>query len=139
MSDIHDTMLRKKDFGLLSIVDSVDENQISKEFYNILNMLAEKNGKSNNEDKKRYEEMFELIENYSNTQELFSKLNPEIKDLTKRIIIENLDIDQQMEKYSIGYYGSFNKIMKTLTTSFDINIYEMFKYRSNQRKNNRCH
>ncbi|MBQ2938431.1 MAG: hypothetical protein IJE05_06120 [Clostridia bacterium] len=122
VEDIHNTMLKEKDFGLLSTVEEKDQNKTTKEFYNILNALAERKGKRDNEDKKRHEEMFELIENYSNTHELFSNLNPEIKELTKKMIIENLDVDEQMEKYSVSIYGSFEKIMKTLTTSFDIDI-----------------
>lgn len=124
IDDIHNTMLKEKDFWLLSMLENKDENQITKEFYDILNILAEKKEKSDDKDKKRYEEMFELIENYSNTQELFSNLNPEIKNLTKKIIIENLDLNKQMEEYSI-YGRSFSKIMKTLTTSFNINMQDI--------------
>ena len=122
IEDIHNTMLKENNFGLLSVIEEKDENKITKEFYDILNILAEKKGKTDNVDKKRHEEMFELIENYSNTHELFSNLNPEIKELTKRMIIENLDVDEEMKKYSVSIYGSFEKIMKTLTKSFDIDI-----------------
>ena len=63
--------------------------------------------------------------NYSNASELFSRLTPEVKELTKKLMIDNLDVIEALQKNPIGYSSEFSKIMGVMSKSFEISEEDM--------------
>lgn len=122
LDHVRDSMIKEKNFGLITIADKVDEQETTREYNSILNELANKKGKRN---EKKYEEIHELMCNYSNATELFSRLTPEVKELTKKIVIDNLDVIETLQKNPIGYSSELSKIMDVMTKSFDISEEDM--------------
>ena len=120
LDDIRNRMLQQKEFNFLRLLDNTDSDEITKEYRRILNEIE----KENNEDKK-YEVIFKLMCDYSTTKELFLRLNPEIRDITKRLMIENLDQISKLQKRPIGYYSNFSEIMKIMSESFEISEDDM--------------
>ena len=112
-------MMKGKNFGFLALVDNADEQEITREYNSILNELATKKGKKDGKDAKKYEEIFELMCNYSNSVDLFSRLTPE------KIMIDNLDEIETLQKEQIGYYSKFSKIMNVMSKSFEISEEDM--------------
>lgn len=125
LDDFRDSILKDKNFNLLKLVDDISPEDMTREYNSLLNELAEKKGKKDGVDVKRYEEILELMCNYSNSRELFSRLTPEVKELTKKLMINNLDIIEALQKKPIGYFSEFSKIMDVMTKSFDISEEDM--------------
>ena len=125
LDDLRDSILKNKNFKFLKLSDDISPEDMTREYNSILNELAEEKGKKDGKDAKRYEEIFELMCNYSNSSELFSRLTPEVKELTKKLMIENLDIIETLQKNPIGYSSEFSKIMDVMTKSFDISEEDM--------------
>ena len=125
LDDLRDSILKDKNFNFLKLADDISPEDMTREYNSLLNELAEKKGKKDGKDAKRYEEIFELMCNYSNASELFSRLTPEVKELTKKLMIENLDIIEALQKKTIGYSIEFSKIMGVMTKSFDISEEDM--------------
>lgn len=122
LDDLRDNILKNKSFGFLKLADDISPEDMTRGYNSLLNELAEKR---NSKDAKRYEEIFELMCNYSNSSEMFSKLTPEVKELTKKLMIENLDKIEALQKKSIGNFSDFSKIMEVMTKSFDISEEDM--------------
>ena len=75
-----------------------------------------------------HNEIFNLMCNYLNPSELFSRLTPEVKELTKKIMIENMDDIKSLQKSEENhYYKDFLRVMKVMTDSFDISEEDMIK------------
>lgn len=125
VDDLRDSILKDKNFNFLKLADDISPEDMTREYNSLLNELAEKKGKRDGKDAKRYEEIFELMCNYSNASELFSRLTPEVKELTKKLMIDNLDIIESLQKNPIGYSSEFSKIMGVMTKSFDISEEDM--------------
>lgn len=125
LDDLRDNILKDKNFNFLKLAGNISPEDMTREYNSLLNELAEKKGKKDGKDAKRYEEIFELMCNYSNASELFSKLTPEVKELTKKLMIENLDIIEALQKNPISYSSEFSKIMDVMTKSFDISEEDM--------------
>ena len=125
LDHVRDSMIREKNFGLITIVDNADEQDVTREYNSLLNELASKKGKRDGNDTKRYEEIFELMCEYSNATELFSRLTPEVKELTKKLMIDNLDVIEALQKNPIGYSSEFSKIMGVMSKSFEISEEDM--------------
>lgn len=125
LDDLRDSVLKSKNFNFLKLADDISPEDMTREYNSLLNELAEKKGKKDGKDTKRYEESFELMCNYSNASELFSRLTPEVKELTKKLMIENLDIIEALQKNPIGYSSKFPEVMGVMTKSFDISAEDM--------------
>lgn len=125
LDHVRDSIIREKNFGLITIVDNADEQNVTREYNSLLNELAEKKGKKDGKDAKRYEEVFELMCNYSNASELFSRLTPEVKELTKKLMIDNIDVIEALQKNPIGYSSEFSKIMGVMSKSFELSEDDM--------------
>ena len=127
LDDLRDRILKSKDFNFLILLDDINSEEITREYISILNELLEK--KNIKEDKK-YEGIFEIMIDYLNSSELFSKLTPNVKELSKKIMIENFDVIEQLQKSPVGYNSKFSKVMDIMAESFEIteedmkNIYE---------------
>lgn len=119
LDHVRDSIIREKDFGLISVVDNADEQDITRAYNSFINELAEKKGKKEGQDSKKYEEIFELMCNYSNANEIFSRLTPEVKELTKKMMIQNMDMIESLQKNPVGYSSEFSRIMGIMTKSFD--------------------
>ena len=63
--------------------------------------------------------------NYSNASELFSRLTPEVKELTKKLMINNLDVIETLQKGSVVYSSEFSKLMETMSKSFEMTEEDM--------------
>lgn len=102
--DIRNTLLEYRDFSILNDIEPMDEKETSKEFEKI---------------KGRKDEVFKLLSQYSNTEILFSKLDLATKSETKKLIIDNLDLDENVQKdpYEMGH-----KIINILASSFDMSV-----------------
>lgn len=118
IDDIRNTLSKYKDFSILDDIEPIDEKQATREFENILDRLANENGKED-DNTERKNEVFKLLSEYSNTTSLFSKLDLATKNETKKLIIDNLDLNENVQKdpYKIG-----QEILKTLTSSFDMRV-----------------
>lgn len=125
LDHVRDSIIREKNFGLITIVDNANEQNVTREYNSLLNELASKKCKRNGKDAKKYEEIFELMCNYSNTTELFSRLTPEVKELTKKLMIDNLDVIEALQKNPIGYSSEFSKIMGVMSKSFELSEEDM--------------
>lgn len=125
LDDLRDSILKYKDFNFIKLTTDIKPEEMTREYNSLLNELSEKKGKKNGKDAKRYEEIFELMCDYSNATELFSKLAPEVKNLTKKLMIENLDVIETLQKNPIGYSSGFSKVMKVMTQSFEISEEDM--------------
>ena len=125
LDDIRDNLLKEKDFNYLKLADDISPEDMTREYNSLLNELAEKNGKKDGKDTKRYEEIFELMGNYSNASELFSRLTPEVKELTKKLMINNLDVIETLQKGSVVYSSEFSKLMETMSKSFEMTEEDM--------------
>ena len=125
LDDIRDNLLKEKDFNYLKLADDSSPEDMTREYNSLLNELAEKNGKKDGKDTKRYEEIFELMGNYSNASELFSRLTPEVKELTKKLMINNLDVIETLQKGSVVYSSEFSKLMETMSKSFEMTEEDM--------------
>lgn len=125
LDDLRDSVLKNKDFNFLKLAGDISPEDMTREYNSLLNELAENNGKMYGKDAKRYEEIFELMCNYSNASELFSSLTPEVKKLTKKIVIDNLDAIEELQKNPIGYSSEFSKIMGVMSKSFEISEEDM--------------
>ena len=125
LDHVRDSIIREKNFGLITIVDNADEQNVTREYNSLLNELASKKGKRDGKDAKKYEEIFELMCDYSNATELFSRLTPEVKELTKKLMIDNLDVIEALQKNPIGYSSKFSKIMGVMSKSFELSEEDM--------------
>lgn len=125
LDDLRDSILKDKNFNFLNLADDISPEDMTREYNSLLNELAEKKGKKDGKDAKRYEEIFELMCNYSNASELFSRLTPEVKELTKKLMIDNLDVIEALQKNPIGYSSEFSKIMGVMSKSFEISEEDM--------------
>ena len=125
IDDLRDSILRDKNFNFLKLANDISPEDMTREYNSLLNELAEKKGKRNDKDSKRYEEIFELMCNYSNASELFSRLTPEVKELTKKLMINNLDVIEKLQKGSVVYSSEFSKIMETMSKSFEMTEEDM--------------
>lgn len=125
IDDLRDSILRDKNFSFLKLANDISPEDMTREYNSLLNELAEKKGKRNDKDSKRYEEIFELMCNYSNASELFSRLTPEVKELTKKLMINNLDVIETLQKGSVVYPSEFSKIMETMSKSFEMTEEDM--------------
>ena len=125
LDDIIDNLLKEKDFNYLKLADDISPEDMTREYNSLLNELAEKNGKKDGKDTKRYEEIFDLMGNYSNASELFSRLTPEVKELTKKLMINNLDVIETLQKGSVVYSSEFSKLMETMSKSFEMTEEDM--------------
>lgn len=125
LDDIRDNLLKEKDFNYLKLADDISPEDMTREYNSLLNELAEKNGKKDGKDTKRYEEIFDLMGNYSNASELFSRLTPEVKELTKKLMINNLDVIETLQKGSVVYSSEFSKLMETMSKSFEMTEEDM--------------
>ena len=125
LDDLRDSILKDKNFNFLNLADDISPEDMTREYNSLLNELAEKKGKKDGKDAKRYEEIFELMCNYSNASELFSRLTPEVKELTKKLMIDNLDVIEALQKNPIGYSSELSKIMGVMSKSFEISEEDM--------------
>lgn len=125
LDHVRDSIIREKNFELITIVDNADEQNVTREYNSLLNELAGKKGEKDGKDAKKYEEIFELMCDYSNAEELFSRLTPEVKDLTKKLMIDNLDVIETLQKNPIGYSSEFSRIMRVMSKSFEISDDDM--------------
>lgn len=125
LDDLRDSIMKNKNFNFLKLTDNISSEDMTREYRRLLNELADKKGKKDDNYPKRYEEIFELMCNYSNASELFSKLTPEVKELTKKLMIENLDLIEELQEKPIGYYSKFSKVMNVMSSSFDISEDDM--------------
>ena len=125
LDDIRNRMLQQKEFNFLRLLDNTDSDEITKEYRRILSEMEKNKGIVNKDENKKYEDIFKLMCDYSSTKELFSRLNPEIKDITKRLMIENLDQINELQNESIGYSSTFSKVMKIMSESFEISEDDM--------------
>ena len=125
LDDLRDSILKNKNFNFLKLTDNITSEDMTREYNSLLNELAGKKGKKDGKDAKRYEEIFELMCEYSNTTELFSRLTPEIKELTKKLVIENLDVIEALQRNPIGYSSEFSKIMGVMSKSFELSEEDM--------------
>ena len=125
IDDLRDTILKEKDFAYFKLVDELDPKDVTREYNSLLNELANQHYKTKDRENTRYEEIFELMCNYSNSTELFSRLTPEVKEITKRLMIDNLDIIEVLRKKPIEYNRNFSMIMRTMTDSFEITEKDM--------------
>ena len=62
---------------------------------------------------------------YRSTDKLFSKLTPEVKELTKKMVIANLDEMEELQKESVGYNSEFTRIMNVMSKSFELSKEDM--------------
>lgn len=125
LDDVRDMVLKDKNFSFVKLAGDISSEDMTREYNSLLNELAEKKGKKDGKDAKRYEEIFELMCNYSNASELFSRLTPEVKELTKKLMIDKLDVIEALQKNSIGYSSEFSKIMGVMSKSFEISEEDM--------------
>ena len=125
LDDLRDSILKDKNFNFPKLADDISPEDMTREYNSLLNELASKKGKRDGKDAKRYEEIFELMCNYSNASELFSRLTPEVKELTKKLMIDNLDVIEALQKNPIGYSSEFSKIMGVMSKSFEISEEDM--------------
>jgi len=125
LDDLRDSVLKNKNFNFFKLADDISSEDMTREYNSLLNELAEKKGKKDGKEAKRYEEIFELMSHYSNASDLFSRLIPEVKELTKKLMIENLDIMEALQKNPIGYSSEFSKVMDVMTKSFDFSEDDM--------------
>ncbi len=125
LDDLRDSILKNKNFNFLKLTDNITSEDMTREYNSLLNELAGKKGKKDGKDAKRYEEIFELMCEYSNATELFSRLTPEIKELTKKLVIENLDVIEALQRNPIGYSSEFSKIMGVMSKSFELSEEDM--------------
>lgn len=125
LDDLRDSILKDKNFNFPKLADDISPEDMTREYNSLLNELASKKGKRDGKDAKRYEEIFELMCNYSNASELFSRLTPEVKELTKKLMIDNLDVIEALQKNPIGYFSEFSKIMGVMSKSFEISEEDM--------------
>ena len=125
LDDLRDSILKDKNFNFLKLADDISPEDMTREYNSLLNELASKKGKRDGKDAKRYEEIFELMCNYSNASELFLRLTPEVKELTKKLMIDNLDVIEALQKNPIGYSSEFSKIMGVMSKSFEISEEDM--------------
>ena len=122
LDDLRDRILKSKDFNFLMLFGEITPEEITREYNNILNELLEKN---NIKEGKRYEGIFEIMCEYLNSSKLFSNLTPSVKELSKKLMIENLDKIEQLQKNSVGYGSEFFKVMKIMSESFKITQEDM--------------
>lgn len=125
LDDLRDSILKNKNFNFLKLTDNITPEDMTREYNSLLNELASKKGKKDGKDAKRYEEIFELMCDYSNATELFSRLTPEVKELTKKLMIDNLDVIEALQKNPIGYSSEFSKIMGVMSKSFELSEEDM--------------
>ena len=125
LDDLRDSILKDKNFNFLKLANDISPKDMTREYNSLLNELAEKRGKRDSKDSKRYEEIFELMCNYSNASELFSRLTPEVKELTKKLMIDNIDVIEALQKNPIGYSSEFSKIMGVMSKSFELSEDDM--------------
>lgn len=125
LDDLRDSILKNKNFNFLKLTDNITPEDMTREYNSLLNELASKKGKKDGKDAKRYEEIFELMCEYSNATELFSRLTPEVKELTKKLMIDNLDVIEALQKNPIGYSSEFSKIMGVMSKSFELSEDDM--------------
>ncbi len=125
IDDLRDSILRDKNFNFLKLANDISPEDMTREYNSLLNELAERKGKRDDKDSKRYEEIFELMCTYSNASELFSRLTPEVKELTKKLMINNLDIIETLQRGSVVYSSEFSKIMETMSKSFEMTEEDM--------------
>lgn len=92
LDDVRDSILKSKDFKFMNLMKDFNPEEITREYNSLLNELSERNGKENEKDTEKYEEIFELMCHYSDSMELFSRLTPESKKTTKNMLIKNLDL-----------------------------------------------
>lgn len=123
LDDLRDIVLKDEDFNFLKLAGNISPEDMTREYNSILNELAEKMGKRDDKDTKRYEEIFVLMRNYSNASELFSRLTPEVKELTKKLMIDNLDVIETLQKDPIGW--TFSTIMDIMSKSFELSEEDM--------------
>lgn len=122
LDDMRDRILKRKDFEFLTLVDEFSEDEATRLYKSILNEIQEKN---NIQENKKFQVIFELMCNYSNSSQLFSKLTPEVKELSKRLMIQNLDVIENLQKSPVGYGSEFSRIMKIMARSFEITQEDM--------------
>lgn len=122
LDDLRDTILKNKDFNFLMLSDEFTSEEITREYNSILSEILEKN---NIQENKKYEGIFKLMNKYYNSSELFSRLTPEVKELSKKIVIENLDEIKQLQKSPVGYGSEFSRIMQVMAKSFEITEKDM--------------
>lgn len=127
IDDLRNSILKEKNFILLEMSKDISLDEMTREYNILLNNLAENKGKNDDKVSKRYEEIYDLVCNYSNAECLFSRLTPDVKDLTKRIMIESLDVIEDLQKNPIGYYSKFSRIMDVMNKSFDMTEEDMTK------------
>lgn len=115
---VRDIMIKTKNFNFINLSDSVDEGEITREYYSILNESSRNSGKRNGENQISHNEIFDLICNYSNCSELLSRLTPEVKQLSKQLLIDNLDVIEELQKAPVG--SEFSEVMQAMAESFDL-------------------
>lgn len=122
LDDLRNGILKNKNFNFLKLADNITPEDMTREYNSLLNEIS---GKKYGKDDKRYEEIFELMCDYSNATELFSRLTPEVKELTKKLMIDNLDVIESLQKNPIGYSSEFSKIMQIMNKSFELSEEDM--------------
>lgn len=122
LDDLRDRMLKSEDFNYLMLVDEITPEEMTREYNNILNELMEK---KNIKGDKKYEGIFEIMCEYQNSSELFSRLTPNIKELSKKIMIENLDVIEKLQKAPINRYSKFSQVMNVMSEAFEITEEDM--------------
>ena len=59
--------------------------------------------------------------NYSNSSELFSRLTPKIKQLSKQLLINNLDVNEELQQdNTMLFSGKIHTIMRSMVQSFEL-------------------
>lgn len=114
MDDLQDVIIREKDFNYLELLNDVDENEVGKKYKDILKNLSENSGMKRSKDYDYKEEIFDLISNYSNLDKLFSNLPKDDKNMTKKIVIQNLD-NEDIIKHNYDLDDKIKKVISEIS------------------------
>lgn len=114
IDDIQNAIMRKKSFKYLKLLKNIDENEIGKKYKDILKGLSKNSGMKRNKDYDYKEEIFELISDYYDTYELFSKLPKDDKNMTKKIVIQNLDNEEIIEHDDYNLDDKIKKVIREI-------------------------
>lgn len=106
---IKNQVMNNRDFYLFELINE-DEREFTELYHELVN----------NKENETYVNVYELLRNYSNVSILFSNMLPEVKELTKKLIIEKMDEIEQLQENPVGYNSEMRRIMKILNESFEL-------------------
>ena len=120
LNDFKQNIQNNKKFNILTLLEEINSEDATKLYREILNKMAVEKGKDAKNNTKKYEEIFDLMCNYECSYLLLSNLMPEIKELTKGIVIDNLDLIEELQGHPFGKSSQLSRFMDIISKSFDI-------------------